>query len=191
MQTTFDLDHAALAAAPHYAALADALSRQPQIDSEASFNSYCRAACLVWDEQFGQETGPVSVKFNELLAHIARGGADVIPTSWGGVVVTLQEPPRVEKYLVVRQGKYLALEKHAEKDEHLEVLEGAGLILFRRIAGQPLRVQALAPGDQFHFEPGREHCLIGTENLLVFENSTDPKGMDQDLIFLYEPAGSP
>jgi hypothetical protein len=32
-----------------------------------------------------------------------------------------------------------------------------------------------------------EHCLIGTENLLVFERSTDPKGMDQDLVFIYEP----
>ena len=34
-----------------------------------------------------------------------------------------------------------------------------------------------------------EHCLIGTENLLVFERSIDPKGMDQDLVFIYEPDG--
>ena len=32
-----------------------------------------------------------------------------------------------------------------------------------------------------------EHCIIGTEDLLVFERSVDPKGMDQDLIFIYEP----
>lgn len=46
---------------------------------------------------------------------------------------------------------------------------------------------SLAPGARFHFEPGMEHCLIGTEDLLVFERSTDPKGMDQDLVFIYEP----
>lgn len=41
-----------------------------------------------------------------------------------------------------------------------------------------------------HLKPGMEHCLIGTENLLVFERSIDPKGMDQDLIFIYEPASA-
>jgi hypothetical protein len=32
-----------------------------------------------------------------------------------------------------------------------------------------------------------EHCLIGTGNLLGFERSIDPKGMDRDLIFIFEP----
>jgi hypothetical protein len=50
-------------------------------------------------------------------------------------------------------------------------------------------VETLGPGAEFHFEPGTEHCLIGTENLLVFERSVDPKGMDQDLVFIYEPEG--
>jgi hypothetical protein len=36
-----------------------------------------------------------------------------------------------------------------------------------------------------------EHCLIGTEDLLVFERSVDPKGMDKDLVFIYEPNGIP
>ena len=51
--------------------------------------------------------------------------------------------------------------------------------------------EALGLGDQFHFEPGMEHCIIGTENLLVFERSVDPKGMDQDLVFIYEPDAAP
>jgi mannose-6-phosphate isomerase-like protein (cupin superfamily) len=105
------------------------------------------------------------------------------------VIIVLHEHPRVEKYLVIRQGGYLALEMHEQKDEHLVVQEGAGLILSRSAAGQPLTVEALAPGNRFHFEPGMEHCMIGTENLLVFERSVDPKGMDQDLVFIYEPDG--
>ena len=70
-----------------------------------------------------------------------------------------------------------------------KVKEGAGLILWRRPSEKALAVAALVPGDKFHFKPGAEHCLIGTENLLVFESSVDPKGMDQDLIFIYEPDG--
>ena len=102
-------------------------------------------------------------------------------------MIVRHEHPNVEKFLVIRQGGYLALEMHEQKDEQLEVREGSGLILSRRVAGQPLRVEPVAPGDRFHFEPGMEHCLIGTENLLVFERSIDPKGMDQDLVFIYEP----
>ena len=95
------------------------------------------------------------------------------------MVIAVHEHPRVEKYLVIRKGGYLALESHTEKDERLEVQEGAGLILSRRAGDQPLTVQVLAPGDRFHFEPGSVHCLIGSEDLLVFERSIDPKGMDQ------------
>ena len=103
-------------------------------------------------------------------------------------MITLHEPPKVEKFLVIREGEYLALEMHEEKDERLEVAEGAGLILWRRPNERSLTVDILKSGSEFHLRPGMEHCLIGTENLLVFERSIDPKGMDQDLIFIYEPA---
>ncbi len=189
MTAAFDLDHETLAADPRFAALAHSLSAQRRIDSRESFNRYCRDACRLWKEQFGAGIGRTTPDYENLLRRIGQGGEGVIPTSWGGVVVTAHEPPRVEKYLVVREGGYLALEKHGEKDERLAVREGVGLILFRRDSDRPLTVQALAPGDEFHFDPGMEHCLIGTENLLVFERSLDPRGMDQDLIFLYEPDG--
>ncbi len=60
---------------------------------------------------------------------------------------------------------------------------GAGLTRSRSRSRRSRRAR------QFHLAPGQEHCLIGTEDLLVFERSTDPKGMDQDLIFIYEPDG--
>jgi mannose-6-phosphate isomerase-like protein (cupin superfamily) len=192
MTAVFDLNHEKLAGDPRLAAIAGELSKQPQIDSRAAFNHYCRQACRLWSEQFDDApVGKTSAQFSELLDRVNRGGDGVIRMPWGGVVVTLHEHPRVEKHLVIRKGGYLALETHKEKDENLEVKEGAGLILWRRVADQPLVVQALAPGDKFHFEPGMEHCLIGTEDLLIFERSVDPKGMDQDLIFIYEPDGGP
>ncbi len=64
---------------------------------------------------------------------------------------------------------------------------GVVIVLHEHPRVEKYLVEAVAPGDRFYFEPGMEHCLIGTENLLVFERSTDPKGMDQDLVFIYEP----
>jgi hypothetical protein len=187
MGAAFALDHSELES--HYADLARKLSAQTTIDSNDSFNRYCQNACCFWREQFPDGISATSSQFHDLQKQIASANAGVIKTSWGGVVVTLHEHPRVEKFLVVNEGGYLALEKHEEKDEHLEVREGAGLILWRRRPNNPLTVESLDRDAQFHFEPGMEHCLIGTENLLVFERSTDPKGMDQDLIFIYEPDG--
>jgi hypothetical protein len=187
MSACFDLDHSRLASDPKFAAIADSLSAQSRIDSQDSFNRYCREACRLWSAHFSHAPSATSGFFGELLDRIEQRGKGTIRTPWGGVVIVLHEHPRVEKYLVIRQGGYLALETHEQKDEHLEVKEGAGLILSRRAGDQPLWVEALAPGNRFHFEPGMEHCMIGTENVLVFERSTDPKGMDQDLVFIYEP----
>jgi mannose-6-phosphate isomerase-like protein (cupin superfamily) len=187
MNASFDLNHGRLAENPRFTAMAADLSAQSRIDSRDAFNRYCRKACLLWGEHFSHIPVRMSPLFTELLHRIDRHDKGTIQTIWGGVVIVLHVHPRVEKHLVIRQGGYLALEMHEQKDERLEVLEGAGLILWRRAAGKPLSVEALAPGERFHFEPGMEHCLIGTENMLVFERSVDPKGMDQDLVFIYEP----
>jgi hypothetical protein len=182
----FELNHETLVTEPKFAEIAKELSGLSPIDSPDSFNRYCREACRLWQEQFREPVGETE-QFPKLLQRIEHGADNIIQTSWGGVVITFHEHPRVEKFLVIRQGGYLALEMHEQKDERLEVKEGAGLILWRLPNEQSLTVQALKPGAEFHFEPGIEHCLIGTENLLIFERSTDPKGMDQDLIFIYEP----
>ena len=190
MNASFLLNHDRLTGKSEFATIADGLRALSRIDSRDAFNRYCRKACLLWSEQFSNTPVGTITLFPELLDRIDRRGEGTIQTPWGGVFIVLHEHPQVEKYLVIRQGGYLALEMHEQKDEHLEVREGAGLILSRRTIDQSLTVEALAPGDQFHFEPGMEHCLIGTENLLVFEKSVDPKGMDKDLVFIYEPVGS-
>jgi hypothetical protein len=190
MNHIFNLNHDRLAALPRGAEIAEALDAFGPIDSPDSFNRYCRAACRVWRDKFPEGRGGTSPHFAELLSHIAQGADEVIRRGWGGVVITRHEHPDVEKYLVVRQDGYLALEKHELKDERLEVKEGAGMILWRQPNEEVLTVEGLRPDAEFHLKPGMEHCLIGTENLLVFERSIDPKGMDQDLIFIYEPDGS-
>jgi hypothetical protein len=188
MSAVFELNHEKLAADPRMAEIGAALDVFSPIDSDETFNDYCREACQVWTGHFRKPVGEISHRFTDLLDRIERRSQSVIKTDWGGVVITLHEHPRVEKFLVIRKGRYLALEMHEEKDERLEVTEGAGLILWRRPNEQALGVEVLKPGAEFHLVPGLEHCLIGTENLLVFERSIDPKGMDQDLIFIYEPA---
>lgn len=187
MGASFDLDHGRLAAEPRFAEISEDLAALSPIDSNESFNRYCRNACRLWREQFPKGIGTTSNKFLGLQCETEWDKETVIRTGWGGVVITLHEHPRVEKYLIVRTGGYLALEKHEQKDEHLEIREGAGLVLWRASRQEPLIAEALTPKKRFHFEPGMEHCLIGTEDLLVFERSTDPKGMDKDLIFIFEP----
>jgi hypothetical protein len=186
MKASFDLDHAKLAADPRFAGVAHELSALSPINSRESFNRYCREACRLWNEAFPNGIGETE-QFTKLLNRIEHAKDGVIRTGWGGVVITLHEHPRVEKYLVVRKSGYLALEMHEEKDERLEVREGAGLILWCPPNEQSLTVEVLRPGAEFHFQPRMEHCIVGAEDLLVFERSIDPKGMDQDLIFIYEP----
>ncbi len=187
MNTTFQLRYDRLMADSKFRELAEALQRLGPIDSREHFNSYCREACRLWSKEVDKARHTPSQLFDELLNKIQQHKEATISTLWGGVVVTLYEHPRVEKYLVIKKGHYLALEKHDEKIENLEVLEGAGLLLWRTSPGTELKVEAIAPGSRFHFTPRVEHCVIGTEDLLVFEKSTDPKGMDKDLIFIYEP----
>lgn len=186
MNASFDLDHAKLAADPRFAAIAHELSALSPINSGESFNSYCREACRLWNRAFPGGIGKTE-QFAKLLDRIEHTNDSVIRTGWGGVAITLHEHPRVEKYLVVRKGGYLALEMHERKDELLEIREGAGLIIGRSPNERSLTAEVLLPGARFHFQPGMEHCIIGTEDLVVFERSVDPKGMDQDLIFIYEP----
>jgi hypothetical protein len=186
MRASFELDHAKLARDPRFAELAKNLAALSPIDSNEAFNRYCREACRLWPGTIGETSG----QFTKLLDRIEHTNDGVIRTSWGGVAITLHEPPRVEKYLVVRRGGYLALEMHEQKDEGLEVREGGGLMLWRPVNERALTVEVVRPKAQFHFQPGMVHCIIGTEDLLVFERSIDPKGMDQDLIFIYQPDAS-
>jgi hypothetical protein len=186
MRASFDVDHSNLASDSRFAEIAKGLSTLTPIDSADSFNRYCREACRLWQEQFRRDLGSTE-QFKNWMRRIDNSDTDVIRTGWGGVVITRHEPPLVEKYLVVRKGGYLALEMHEQKDERLEMREGGGLILWRPPREEALSVNIVRPYDRFHFEPGSEHCLIGTQDLLIFERSTDPKGMDQDLIFIFEP----
>src|SRR5258708_15658796 len=153
MSASCDLNHDRLAGDSKFATSASSMSAQARIDSREAFNLYCRKACLLWSEHFSHSPVGTSAFFTELLDRIDRRGEGTIKTPWGGVVIVLHEHPRVEKYLVIRQGGYLALEMHEQKDEHLAVQEGAGLILSRRPVAPPLTGRDLPHGDPFHFQP--------------------------------------
>lgn len=188
-EVSFDLNHDAILHVPALSGMVTKLLALSPIHSQEAFNRYCQVACELWPESMKGDTD--CLLHQQLLQKIHHQEANTISTGWGGVVVTSHQHPQVEKYLVVIKGGYLALETHAEKQEQLEVKEGAGLLLWRKTAGQALRVDLLKPGALFQFNPGMEHCIIATENLLILENSTDPKGMDQDLIFIYTPESNP
>jgi hypothetical protein len=118
---------------------------------------------------------------------IRTGGDGVIQTSWGGVDISKHQHPHVEKFLVVDAGRFLAFEKHAEKVETLEGREGYGILVYRPEGGSTLEAEIIKPGWSRTLKPGQEHTIIALTDLLVFEKSVDPKGMDQDLIFIFMP----
>ncbi|NHN36782.1 hypothetical protein G8764_05685 [Pseudomaricurvus alcaniphilus] len=188
----FELDYSLLQEDPALAGIAADLHALPAIDSPQSFNDFCQAACRLWQQHFPNGRGATANGFQEMSARLALANPaeEIVTTAWGGVVITRRDEPLVEKYLVINQGHYLALEKHDEKMESLFVIEGRGLILRRERTEASLLVEELQTGKKFYFTPGVEHCVIGTENLLIFERSLDPKGMDQDLLFLYNPDSS-
>ncbi|MGZ5504064.1 MAG: hypothetical protein ACXWGY_05335 [Chthoniobacterales bacterium] len=139
MSAVFELNHAKLATDPRFEELAKNLAALSPIDSRASFNRYCREACRLWSGGIGE----TSELFKKMLDRIEHTNDGVIRTSWGGVVITLHEPPRVEKYLVVRRGGYLALETHAQKDERLEVKKARGSSFGARLTNVHSRLKSL------------------------------------------------
>lgn len=160
-------------------------------NSAASFNAWCRAAIDAWQRVFPEGLGSTSL-WGEVIGRIDggerdRAGIPPIKTSWGGVSIVTYEPPHVEKYLAIRAGGYLAFETHERKEEHLRVTEGAGILIYRDARNEPLQLKVLVPGVEASFAPGQEHCIVGTEDLLVYETSEDYKGMDKDLIFIFMP----
>lgn len=157
----------------------------PDFSSESAYRAYCQGAC----EDFGKlsQASPKTPTFPHHREAITAGGPSVIQTGWGGVHITKHEHPSVEKFLVVDGGKFLAFEKHEQKVETLHGKEGYGILVYRPEGATALVAEMIQPGWSRTLQPGQEHTIIALTNLLVFETSKDPKGMDQDLIFIYMP----
>jgi len=153
----------------------------PLFPDRTSYLAYCSEITLNFSREL--ET-PLFKKHREV---IAGAGGWVIPTSWGGVHVLSYQHPEVEKLLVVDQGCFLAFEKHAEKTETLFGEEGLGVLVYRCEVTGELRSEFIEPGWTRTLRPGQEHTIIALSNLLVRERSTDPLGMDNDLIFIFSP----
>ena len=154
--------------------------------SSSEFNDYCRQVA-----NSNPEVPSPGDKFRENISAIRASEIDknkIIVTNWGGVVITFREDPKVEKFLVVEAGKWLAFEKHEKKVETLEVQEGLGLLIYRPQGESKLATLELTPGTSITLQPGQEHCIIAINDLVVFEKSMDYKGMDQDLIFIHMPS---
>lgn len=153
----------------------------PSFPDAASYRSYCSELVANFSQVLP------TPRFKEHRDVIAAGGSSIISTSWGGVRVLSYEHPEVEKFLVVDQGHFLAFEKHAEKTETLFGEEGLGVLVYRCELTTHLRCEVIEPGWTRTLRPGQEHTIIALSNLLVRERSTDPRGMDQDLIFIFTP----
>ena len=168
------------------------IAGQNGFSNQVQFNAFAQDVLRAWHACFPVARSTTSL-WDAVIADIDTGraaGAGIAPirTGWGGVSILVHEHPYVEKYLAVRRDGYLAFEKHELKEEALEVLEGSGVLIYREPGQSQLRMLLLEPGVKVEFKPGQEHCVIATENLLILEKGRDFKGMDKDLIFIFEPA---
>ncbi|MCA9374061.1 MAG: hypothetical protein R3B71_04645 [Candidatus Gracilibacteria bacterium] len=178
----YRLDHDKAEFAGPYNDFFEEICQFKGFSTEDEFNLFCKKVLEAWPQ--ANEHGVN--KFNEYLEGIEEKKENTISTPWGGVFITKHEHPLVEKFLVVKGGHYLSFEKHDEKEEHLEVFEGEGVLLQRK--GDGIAVRRLYPGVEADFAPGEEHCIIAPKDLLIFEKSLDHKGMDKDLVFLFNPS---
>ena len=158
---------------------------QPIFSSKEGYRSFCHSIIAMYRSS-GIET-PATPTFESRAEAIQGGGAKVISTPWGGVDILTYEHPHVEEVLVVRAGKFLAFERHEEKIETLIVEEGIGILVYRPFDGTGLKAEIITPGWAITLQPGQEHTIVALSNLLVRERSIDPKGMDNDLIFIFTP----
>jgi len=156
-----------------------------------SFNQFCKRACELWKSSFPQGLpgeARAGELFTGLLSQISPSNAETIPTPWGGVVIKKHEHPHVEKWLVIKEGGYLALEHHSKKQERIEVREGVGILLSGKSPeSSQLTLRIMTPGTSAKFAPGEVHCLIGCQDVAVWEVSEDHLGMDKDLLFIFTP----
>jgi len=160
---------------------------EPDFSSAQKYRAYCNGLASAYRDL--KASAPATPTFGKHLAAIAAGDEMVIKTDWGGVDIVSYHHPQVEKFLVVESGKFLAFEKHDEKVETLIGEEGLGVLVYRPDGGGDLKAEFIQPGWTRTLQPGQEHTIIALSNLLVRERSTDPKGMDKDLIFIYMPTG--
>ena len=110
---------------------------RPVFSSPEEYRSFCHSLIVSYRSS-GIET-PVTPTFESHAGAIREGGAKVISTPWGGVDILTYEHPHVEKFLVVRAGKFLAFERHEEKIETLLVEEGIGVLVYRPFEGTGLK----------------------------------------------------
>lgn len=180
--------------APHTAAYSESPARQiidelgtPDFSTEHEYKSFCNRACTLYRDRFGT-TSPSSEFSTERSLVNEKSEPLLFATPWGGVHVTLNDEAthKVEKFLIVDSGSFLAYERHEKKLETLFHRSGTGILVYRPEGETTLRAVPVEPGFTITLYPGQEHCLISLDNLLVFESGTDPKGMDKDLVFIYQ-----
>jgi hypothetical protein len=159
--------------------------QQPTFTTRDNYLKFCASA--IEEYLSSGIAAPDTPTFNSHLSKINSSGTNVIKTPWGGVDVEKHEHPLVEKYLVVQGGRFLAYEKHEQKLETLTVKEGHGVLVYRPVDSNVLEADFITPGYSRTLNPGQEHTIVALSNLLVFESSLDHKGMDKDLIFIFEP----
>lgn len=152
------------------------------IASNEAFNTFCQHII----KELVSKAVPGDEKiFKNHLDRIAKVEGN-ISTAWGGVDIESYDHPDYKKNLVITGGTWLSFETHEEKEETIRLDEGDAVLLLKRQGSSEVDIIRLQKGIEIAIHPGEEHCLIALTDSVVFEYGKDPKGMDKDLIFLFD-----
>ena len=182
----FQLDYIPLASNRVLTGLANAgMYLYPHISEAPQFRKVCAGLIDLWADSKVAEFSFASEQFKYFMNQIEVGGDNVVRTPCGGLVIKAREDPYVARHLLVRGAKFMDFERHSLKEEHITVREGCGFVLHRQGNMPSVRVVPLEPGVSIDFAPGEEHCVAAFSDLLIFEESKDYKGMDQDIQIIF------
>jgi len=95
----------------------------------------------------------------------------IVSKPWGHEVIWAHTDKYVGKILVVRAGKRLSLQHHAQKEESLYLNKGKVIIILENEAGDLIE-NTLLPSEYIHIPSRHKHRIIALEDSEIFEVST-------------------
>jgi mannose-6-phosphate isomerase len=94
-----------------------------------------------------------------------------VPKPWGHELIWAHTDRYVGKILVIEAGRRLSLQKHAQKDEAIYVLQGR-MRLFLEDDDGVVQVEEIGPGSHRHVRTGRVHRYEAIDRCELMEVST-------------------
>jgi mannose-6-phosphate isomerase-like protein (cupin superfamily) len=128
------------------------------------------------------EDARTTAMFHDVLPSTGEAGplnpSDMkfVSKRWGWELWIVNNDRYCGKKLFVKKGHWLSFHHHAVKDEVLFVENGSVWFIFEQDG--ELKYVKMKAGQAFHVTPGMKHQVVATEDVTIFEFSTEHDDAD-------------